>query len=51
MKDAKFGREDAVGISRLIAGIAMASKDDAERVARGGAVFDDLYAYFRKKRR
>jgi hypothetical protein len=51
MKDAKFGREDAVGISRLIAGIAMASKDDAERVARGNAVFDDLYAYFRKKRR
>ncbi len=51
MKDAKFGREEAVGISRLIAGIALASKDDSERIERGGAVFDDLYAYFRKKRR
>ena len=50
MKDAKFDREEAAGISRLIAGMAMASKDDVDRVARGSAVFDDLYAYFRKKR-
>jgi hypothetical protein len=50
LKDAKFEREEAVGIGRLVAGIAMASKDDEQRIARGSAVFDDLYAYFRKKR-
>lgn len=50
MKDSKFDREEAAGISRLIAGIAMANRDDGERIARGSAIFDDLYAYFRKKR-
>jgi hypothetical protein len=50
LKDAKFEREEAAGIGRLVAGIAMASKDDEQRIARGSAVFDDLYAYFRKKR-
>ena len=50
LKDGKFGREEAVGIARLIAGIAMGSADDDERVTRGGAVFDDLYQYFRRKR-
>jgi hypothetical protein len=50
LKDAKFEREEAAGIGRLVAGIAMASEDDEQRIARGSAVFDDLYAYFRKKR-
>jgi hypothetical protein len=50
LKDAKFEREEVAGIGRLIAGIAMANKEDEQRLARGGAVFDDLYAYFRKKR-
>jgi hypothetical protein len=49
LKDAKFARPETPGIDRLIAGIAMAHKDDAERLARGRAVFDDLYTYFRKK--
>ncbi|WP_425450295.1 chromate resistance protein ChrB domain-containing protein [Virgifigura deserti] len=50
LKDGKFGREEATGIKHLIAGIAMAHRDDEERIARGSAVFDDLYAYFRTKR-
>ena len=33
------------GIERLITGIAMAHKDDENRLARGAAVFDDLYEY------
>lgn len=49
LKDSKFGRQETVGIERLIAGIAMAHKDDETRLARGAAVFDDLYEYFRKK--
>ena len=50
LKDGKFGRDEATGIAHLIAGLAMASRDDEERVARGSAIFDDLHAYFRKKR-
>jgi hypothetical protein len=50
LKDAKFGRDETTGIERLIAGIAMAHKDDEARLARGAAVFDDLYEYFKRKR-
>jgi hypothetical protein len=51
VKDGKFGRPEVPGIERLIAGIAMGSKDDEERLARGAAVFDSLYEYFRRKQR
>ena len=50
LKDSKFGRQETIGIERLIAGIAMANKDDETRLARGEAVFDDLYEYFKRKR-
>jgi hypothetical protein len=50
LKDSKFGRQETPGIERLIAGIAMAHKDDETRLARGEAVFDDLYEYFKRKR-
>jgi len=44
VKDAKYGREEAAGIGQLVAGIAAAHPDDEERLARGTALFDDLYA-------
>jgi hypothetical protein len=44
VKDAKYGREEAPGIGQLVAGIAAAHPDDEARLARGGALFDDLYA-------
>ena len=50
LKDAKFKRQEALGIESLIAGIAISHKDDEARLARGVAVFDDLYEYFRRKR-
>ncbi len=50
LKDGKFGREETAGLKTLIAGLAIATSDDEERIARGGALFDDLYVYFRKKR-
>jgi hypothetical protein len=50
LKDSKFGRQETAGIDRLIAGIAMAHKDDETRLSRASAVFDDLYEYFRRKR-
>jgi len=49
LKDSKFGRQETPGIERLIAGICMAHKDDEARLARGEALFSDLYEYFRKK--
>ena len=50
LKDEKFGREDALGVDRLIAGIAMAHPEDEKRLAEGSAVFNSLYEYFKRKR-
>jgi hypothetical protein len=50
LKDQKFGRQETPGIEQVIAGIAMAHKDDETRLARGSAVFDDLYEYSKRKR-
>jgi hypothetical protein len=44
-KDDKFGRAEAAGIASLIDGLALAYPDDAERLERGAAVFEGLYAY------
>ena len=49
-KDEKFERGEAAGVAALVNGIAAAHQDDAERLTRGAAVFDDLYAAFRKSR-
>lgn len=51
LKDAKFGRQEATGIDRVITGICRAYKDDESRLARGSALFDDLYASFVRKGR
>lgn len=47
MKDAKYGREEASGIGQLVAGIVAAHPDDEDRLARGAALFGDLYASVR----
>jgi hypothetical protein len=46
LKDGKFAREEATGIGRLLAGIYAQTADDQERLARGGALFEDLYRSF-----
>jgi len=51
LRDDKFGRPEAPGIEGIVAGLALAHRDDDARLARGAAVFDDLYAYFRKRSR
>jgi hypothetical protein len=51
LKDGKFERDEAAGIGRLIVGIAMAEKDDEQRIARGAEIFDGLYESFRTKTR
>jgi hypothetical protein len=49
LKDGKFGRQDAIGFERLVAGIAVAHNEDEVRLSRGSAVLDDLYEYFTRK--
>src|SRR5689334_17912565 len=39
LKDTKFGRQETSGIEQVIAGIAMAHKDDEIRLTRASAVF------------
>lgn len=51
LKDDKFGREETSGIAHVIAGVCSAHADDMARITRGGAVFDDVYERFRKRRR
>ena len=50
LKDGKFAREEVSGIAHLIDGLAASGIQDAQRLERGGALFDDLYAYFRGRR-
>jgi hypothetical protein len=50
LKDGKFGREETAGIAGLIGGIVLAHADDEQRVARGAALLDDLYEYFRNRK-
>jgi hypothetical protein len=50
LKDGKFARPETDGIAHLVTGLCLANQDDAQRLARGAAVFDDLYEYFRKRR-
>ena len=50
LKDQKHGRPETAGIELVVNGIAMAHREDEERLARAAAVFDDVYEYFRRKR-
>jgi hypothetical protein len=50
LKDGKFNHPETVGLDHLIAGIAMRHKEDEARRRDGGAVFEALYEYFRRKR-
>jgi hypothetical protein len=50
LKDEKFAREEAPGVKTLINGICADTREDDQRLARGFALFDNLYAVFRLKR-
>lgn len=51
LKDVKFGRPEVPGLSRMLAGMVLAHRDDNARLSRGGAMFDDLLAFFTRQRR
>ena len=50
LKDGKFKHAETPGVDHLIAGIAMRHQDDEARIADGGAAFEALYEFFRRKR-
>lgn len=49
LKEDKFGREETAGVKALINGICSGTHDDEQRIARGRAILDDLYAGFQRK--
>ncbi|MGQ0646537.1 MAG: chromate resistance protein ChrB domain-containing protein [Gemmatimonadaceae bacterium] len=49
LRDGRFGRDETAGIGALLEGIALAHEDDAIRIERGSAAFDDLLVMFQRK--
>lgn len=50
IKDERYRRPETAGVASLVAGIALTSADDDERLARASAAFDQLYEVFSRKR-
>jgi hypothetical protein len=50
LKDSRFGHAETAGLDHLISGIAMRHKDDEDRLRDGGAAFEGLYEFFKRKR-
>lgn len=50
LKDGKFARPETDGVRALINGICLTTDNDEQRLARGAALFDDLYQSFRKRK-
>ncbi len=45
-KDAKFQRQEAAGLARMITGVAARCVNDEDRIAQGSVLFENLYAAF-----
>ncbi len=50
IKDERYQRPETAGVASLVAGIALTSANDDERLARASAAFDQLYEVFARKR-
>lgn len=50
LRDGKFARPEALGMDRLIAGIAMRHQEDDARLRDGVTALEALYEYFKRKR-
>ena len=48
LKDGRYQRNEAAGIRPLIEGIALRLADDMKRIEEGSAIFESLYARFRR---
>jgi hypothetical protein len=47
LKETRYSHQETAGIARLLDGIVLAVDDDDQRIARGSAIFDTLYASFK----
>jgi len=50
IKDDRYQRPETAGVASLVAGIALTSADDDDRLARASAALDQLYEVFARKR-
>ncbi|HWL86852.1 MAG TPA: chromate resistance protein ChrB domain-containing protein [Polyangiaceae bacterium] len=50
VKDGKFGRAEGPGVAAIIAGIAVAERNDEARIELGGRMFEALLELYRRKR-
>jgi hypothetical protein len=50
IKDERYRRPETAGVASLVAGIALTSANDDERLARASAALDQLYEVFARKR-
>jgi hypothetical protein len=50
VKDGKYARPEVPGIAALVAGIAVAERDDEARIALGGKMLDALLELYKRKR-
>jgi hypothetical protein len=51
LKDQKFARPETSRIGHILEGICAPQNSDADRIARGSAMFDDTYEKFRRESR
>jgi hypothetical protein len=47
LRDGKYGGSEVEGLGMLLDGVVGAHARDEDRLARSGAIFDDLYEAFR----
>lgn len=50
LKDAKYGRSETDGFSALLTGLVASNPDDYQRMEEGFRLFENLYAYFQKRK-
>jgi hypothetical protein len=51
VKDSRFERPETAGVAAMIAGLCSANRSDEERLAQGFVLFDQLQAFFARRRR
>ncbi|UCF91671.1 MAG: chromate resistance protein [Desulfobacterales bacterium] len=50
LKDAKYGRGETAGFNALLTGLVGAHPDDDQRMEEGIRLFENLYAYFQRRK-
>lgn len=51
LKDDKFGRPETVGFNALLTGLGASQPNDDQRMTEGFRLFDNLYAYYQRRKR